>query len=188
MGTPDVPDKSTVVPSLRRRDRRGDGIYTGGDARCSTSRRRSGGTTVDLSGASLLLVRLQPVARMPSSRCLTPNKTPLHRPFAMPSSCSSFCLFLSPVLEVREEGDRKREAERWLREERVTFSPPGLSRGFSGFCATQNSREIEVAQQPLNHRRKVGGEKITSSLRAGRARVPILRKYRSPASIRRRAS
>ena len=49
------------------------------------------------------------------------------------------------------------------RRARVTFSPPGLSRGFSGFCATQNSREIEVAQKPLNHRREVGGEKITSS-------------------------
>ena len=37
----------------------------------------------------------------------------------------------------------------------MTFRP----RGFNGFCATQNSREIEVAQKPLNHRREVGGEK-----------------------------
>ena len=47
--------------------------------------------------------------------------------------------------------------------ERVTFSPPGLSRGVSGFCATQNSRKTKVAQKPLNHRREVGGEILTTS-------------------------
>ena len=49
----------------------------------------------------------------------------------------------------------------------MIFSPLGLSRGFSGFCATRNSRENRVAQKPLNHRRKVGGEKITGSERDG---------------------
>ena len=43
------------------------------------------------------------------------------------------------------------------------FSPLGLSQGFGGFCATRNSREIRVAQQPVNHRRKVGGEKIAGA-------------------------
>ena len=45
----------------------------------------------------------------------------------------------------------------------MIFSPLGLSQWFNGFCATLNSREIGVAQKPLNHRRKVGGETITRS-------------------------
>lgn len=45
----------------------------------------------------------------------------------------------------------------------MIFSPLGLPQGFSGFCATRNPLPIRVVQRPLNHRREVGGEKLTAS-------------------------